>query len=144
MYLCIQGDTAIWGHIGDSRLYHFWNGELCDYTLDHSIPQVDVALGKIRREEIPSHPRRSSLLRALGCEDEEAQVHPPVKLKKGRHGFVLCTDGFWEYLTDQEIQDAFCCYASAEAWIQRLFRIIRSRQGADNDNNTAAAVILEV
>lgn len=144
VYLCVQEDRAIWAHVGDSRLYHFWNGELCDYTLDHSIPQVDVALGKITREEIPGHPRRSSLIRALGCEDEEAEVHVQEHLKKGRHGFLLCTDGFWEYVRDEEIQETLRQSVTAEEWIQNMRRIVRKRWESDYDNNTAAAVILEV
>ena len=31
VYLCIADDRAVWAHIGDSRLYHLWNGKLCDY-----------------------------------------------------------------------------------------------------------------
>ena len=34
--LYIDKDRAVWGHIGDSRLYHFYNGNLADYTEDHS------------------------------------------------------------------------------------------------------------
>ena len=46
VYLCICKNQAIWGHVGDSRLYHFQDGELCHYTLDHeSLPDGSGAGG---------------------------------------------------------------------------------------------------
>ncbi len=146
VYLCIHENKAIWAHIGDSRLYHFWDGSLCHYTLDHSLPQVAVALGEIERREIPGHPKRSCLLRALGnaVDEIETEVHEPVVLEPGKHAFLLCTDGLWEYLDDEEIQDALCRSKSAEIWLQELFGLIRERWESDYDNNTAAAVIIEV
>ena len=144
VYLCIQEDYAIWAHIGDSRLYHFFDGKLSHYTLDHSISQVAVALGEIERKDIPKHPQKSRLLRALGSEDEEAVVHDKVRLEKGKHAFLLCTDGFWEYLDDSEISDLLAEAESAKMWILKMYELIESRCGSGNDNCTAAAVMLEV
>lgn len=144
VYLCIYKQTAIWAHIGDSRLYHFWNGELVDYTLDHSISQMAVALGEITREEIPQYPQRSRLLRALGSEGEEADVHQPIQLEEGRHAFLLCTDGFWEYLEESEIPQVLVQSRTAKMWVEELRSRVESRCGTDNDNNTAIAIILEV
>ncbi len=144
VYLCIHKVCAIWGHIGDSRLYHFHNGKLSDYTLDHSLSQVAVALGEIGRNDIPNHSQRSRLLRALGCEGEEANIHAPVTLEQGKHAFLLCTDGFWEYLSDDEIAAVLQESESAKMWISKLKQQIEKRCESNNDNNTAAAVMLEV
>ncbi len=144
VYLCISENQAIWAHVGDSRLYHFHNDRLCHYTLDHSLSQMAVALGEIKREDIPGHPQRSRLLRALGCEGEEAEIHKPICLENGRHAFLLCTDGLWEYLSDKEICKELHESATAEAWLKGLRVCLKSRCGGENDNNTAAAVILEV
>lgn len=144
VYLCICKNQAIWGHVGDSRLYHFQDGELCHYTLDHSLSQMAVALGEIECKDIPEHPQRSRLLRALGCEGEEAEVHEPVTLGKGRHAFLLCTDGFWEYFSDEEIGEVLDISATAEEWLTKLHGRLKKRCGSENDNNTATAVILEV
>lgn len=144
VYLCIHGERAIWGHIGDSRLYHFFNGKLCDYTLDHSLSQVAVALGEIERKDIPCHAQRSRLLRALGCEGEEAKVHEPVTLESGKHAFLLCTDGFWEHLSDEEISEVLKESESAKMWILNLQERMKGRCNSNRDNHTAEAVILEV
>lgn len=144
VYLCIHKLSAIWAHVGDSRLYHFWNGELVHYTLDHSVSQMAVALGEITREEIPRYPQRSRLLRALGSEGEEADVHQKIQLEEGQHAFLLCTDGFWEYLEESEIPQVLGQSKTAEMWVEELRSRVESRCGTDNDNNTAIAIILEV
>lgn len=144
VYLCIRGKQAVWAHIGDSRLYHFRQDELSDYTLDHSVSQLAVSMGEISRAEIPSYPGRSRLYRAMGTEGEEPEIHTVVTLEPGRHGFLLCSDGLWEYLTDQEIQSALRDAVSAADWVERLRNIMERRCEADHDNNTAAAVILNI
>lgn len=142
--LCIQENRAIWAHIGDSRLYHFYNGELCEYTLDHSVSQLAVTLGEICRRDIPKHPGRSRLYHAMGTEGEEPEIHEPVRMERGRHAFLLCSDGFWEYLTDQEIMDELRNSGTAKEWVLLLRERIQGRCGENHDNNSAIAVILEV
>ncbi|MCM1224528.1 MAG: protein phosphatase 2C domain-containing protein [Lachnospiraceae bacterium] len=144
VYLCICRGRAVWAHIGDSRLYHFYEDRLCDYTLDHSVSQVAVYLGEIERKDIPRHGGRSQLLRALGCEEIQPEFHEPVELSPGRHAFLLCTDGFWEYLQDEEMENALARAGTAEEWVRSLRGTAQKRFAPDNDNNTAMAVIMEV
>lgn len=144
VYLCIHEDQAVWAHVGDSRLYHFYEEKLCDYTLDHSISQLAVAMGEIRREDIPRHPGRSRLYRAIGAEGENAEIHDPVVMEKGRHAFLLCSDGFWEYLPDHEIEEDLRKSETAEDWIGFLRERIKRQNRIDQDNNTAVAIIVEV
>jgi len=143
VYLCIHGNRAVWAHIGDSRLYHFTGHRLCDYTLDHSVSQMAVALGEIRREEIPGHCDRSRLLRVLGDEELKPEIHKPVCLEPGRHAFLLCSDGFWESVTEDEMLLDLCKSPSPEEWIRSLYARIMKRQGKEHDNHTAVAVFAE-
>lgn len=46
VYLCLWEEYAIWAHLGDSRLYHFHDEKLCHYTLDHSLSQMAVLMGR--------------------------------------------------------------------------------------------------
>jgi len=145
VYLCIYGNHAVWAHIGDSRLYHFYQNEICHYTLDHSVPQMAVLMEEIERKDIPKHPGRSRLLKALGCEeDAEPEIHEPVLLEPGRHAFLLCTDGFWEYLAEEELSEALVCTATAKEWVSCLRGHLSKRCGREHDNNTAMAVVLEI
>ncbi len=144
VYLCIQGNMAIWGYVGDSRLYHLYEGKICEYTLDHSASQLAVFMGRISREDIPGDAGRNRLLRAMGVEDTQPDIHEAVRLLSGRHGFLLCSDGLWEYLTDSEIENAFIQSTTASACIRTLRRLRESRCPPDCDNNSAVAILLEV
>ena len=144
VYLCIMDGKAVWAHIGDSRLYHLWNGKLCDYTLDHSAAQLAVYMGKITRDQIPSDSGQSRLLRAMGVEEEHPDVHEPITLASGRHVFLLCSDGLWEYLTDKEIEYA-CSVTSTPEEFVRLLRTEKDKRSPKNcDNHSAVAVFAEI
>jgi len=144
VFLAVQGNRAVWAHIGDSRLYHFANGELAHFTLDHSMCQLAVRLGEITRDQIPGHPDRSRLLRVLGEEEIAPEFHEPVELCPGRHAFLLCTDGLWERLAEAEIGLDLQKSDTPGAWLDYLRRRAEKRKWADVDNNTAAAVFVEV
>lgn len=142
--LYLWGGHAIWTHIGDSRLYHYHNGCLAHYTNDHSVPQISVQLGELTRSQIPGHPDRSRLLRVLGAEELRPEFSGPVPLGPGQHAFLLCSDGFWEYLLEEEIGLDLNKSASPKQWIDCLRWRAGRRKGEDADNNTAVAVFLEV
>lgn len=138
------GNQAVWAHIGDSRLYHYYNGRLADVTLDHSVCQAEVLLGDITREDIPGHPDRSRLLKVLGDEDIEPEIHTPVTLDAGHHAFLLCTDGFWEWLKEEEILLDLQKSATPMEWLDFLRRRAVKRKSMEADNNTAVAVFMEL
>jgi serine/threonine protein phosphatase PrpC len=67
--LHIAQDQALWGHVGDSRLYYYRGCTLAFQTKDHSVPQAMVVAGEITREQIRHHEDRNRLLRAVGNPD---------------------------------------------------------------------------
>ena len=138
--LYLSGTQACWCHVGDSRLYHFYNGRLADFTEDHSVCQIAVRLGEITRREIPGHPDRSKILKALGSEELEPEIHPVVTLEKGFHAFLLCTDGLWERLQEDEIMLDLHKAANPEQWICLLRARAEIRKYTEADNNTAVAL----
>lgn len=144
VYLCIRDNRAIWAHIGDSRLYHFYGGKMCHVTCDHSVPQLAVLMGEIERRDIPAHPRRSQLMKALGCEEVKPDIHAPVRLEPGKHVFLLCTDGFWEYVDEEDLARSADAAGTAEEWIESLRRYIPRNFCDGHDNNTAMAVFVEL
>lgn len=144
VYLAAAGNRAVWAHVGDSRLYHFHNGTLLDYTLDHSVPQVQVKTGEITRDEIRFSPDRNLLLRAVGVEDLRHEIHEPVTLAPGWHAFLLCSDGFWEYVSDAEIWLDLQKSATPQDWIDYLRCRGEMRKQGSIDNNTAVAIYLDV
>lgn len=137
-------DQAIWAHTGDSRLYHFYNGNLEDYSVDQSVCQLHVLQGNITRQQIPTHPDRSKLLYVLGEETIKPQIHKQVTLKPGLHAFLLCTDGLWERLWEEEIMLDLHRVYSAQEWLASLRARADIRKFEDVDNNTAVVAFIEV
>lgn len=142
VYLAVEGDCARWMHIGDSRLYRFENGRLAYQTSDHSVSQMAVLMGDITAEQIRFHEDRNRVLRALGGESAKAEVSETIKIGRGKTAFLLCTDGFWEYVYENEMEQTLRQAKTPEEWLQAMEMILKGRVSGDNDNYTAAAVLI--
>lgn len=143
--LLLADQKSIWAHVGDSRLYHFHNGKLVFQTTDHSVSQIAVMLGDITPDQIRFHPDRSRILRALGQEDGPPNITLAEEtLPPGQHAFLLCTDGFWEYVLEEEMEDDLRQATSPALWISRMRDRLEARIPEQNDNNTAAAVWTDI
>ena len=91
------GDVVVLGHVGDSRIYRFRDGELVQLTRDHSLLNHYIQQGRIKtEEEAKNFKERNIIVKALGLKD---YVEPSVEVADRQPGdvFLLCTDG----LTDQ-------------------------------------------
>lgn len=142
--LSIEENRAQWAYAGDSRLYHFMDGRLDFQTSDHSSSQIAVLMGQIKPEEIRFHEDRSHIFRALGQENNLNADAAERELSAGWHAFLLCTDGFWEYVYEEEMEKELCLAASPQDWLERMKNHLNARAKSDNDNNTAAAVWITV
>lgn len=138
--LFIEGDSAVWAHIGDSRLYHFIDGRLVFQTFDHSVSQMAVFRNAITQEQIRFHEDRNRVLRALGGDDDAREETGSGKLGAGFHAFLLCTDGFWEYVLETEMEQALSESATPEEWIVKMCNLLQQKNSPEHDNFTAAAV----
>jgi len=102
--LIILDCFAYWAHVGDSRLYVVRKDKIIRRTEDHSVVQALVKMGDIKPEEANTHPQRSQLLKVLGTKYELTPTIYSEGLKLHRGDcFLLCTDGFWEYIPDRFI-----------------------------------------
>lgn len=142
--LAVEDGQAKWAHVGDSRLYHFKDGKLVFQTRDHSASQVAVMMGEIRPEQIRFHEDRSRIFRALGQESSLTVDTREEILEPGEHAFLLCSDGFWEYVYEEEMERELSASASPREWLDRMKGILAGRVDGTNDNNTAAAIWLAV
>lgn len=102
--LGVQAGRVCYGHVGYSRLYYFCDNRLIFRSIDHSVTQLAVLSGEIKEDKMCFHKDRNKLLRALGASETVKSVIMEFgELKKGRHIFLMCTGGFWEYVTDEEM-----------------------------------------
>ncbi len=141
--LIINGTTAQWGHVGDSRLYYFSCGKLQSRTLDHSVPQLLALRGQIKEKEIRHHPDRSMLLRAMGAEwDAPAYEidNRDVRLRIG-DSFLLCSDGFWEWIEEKTMLRILKKGKNAYDALQEMAdEVYANGMGKDMDNYSAILV----
>lgn len=142
--LFIYQNRAIWAHIGDSRLYHYHNGRLTDATADHSVCYLAIKLGELTRRDIPSHPDKNKVLKALGEDSIVPEIHDPITLAPGHHAFLLCSDGLWERLHEDEIMLDLHKSQTPDQWLFNLRCRAELRKHTDVDNNTAVAVYVTV
>jgi serine/threonine protein phosphatase PrpC len=138
----IQEKTAIWANVGDSRVYYIHNGDLESVTEDHSVAYKKYKSGEIKKEEIAKDEDQSSLLRSLGHETRwKPNLYDTETLFSG-DGFLLCSDGLWEYNTDEEILESFLKSETAEQWAKRMIQRVEQRAEKDNDNYSVIAIRL--
>lgn len=141
--LLSDGVEALWAHVGDSRLYHFRDGRIAFQSADHSVPQAMVRAGEIRPAEIRHHEDRNRLLRTLGNADDPrpSLLEQPRAIQAG-DAFLLCTDGFWEYVTETEMEIMLAKSADPAAWLHAMTVRLLAQAEPDNDNFSAIAVFV--
>jgi protein phosphatase len=103
--LVIWGACAYVAHVGDSRVYHWRDGRLVQLTTDHSEAAELARMRVVRPEQLRDHPRRNVLTRTMGG---RLIVRPDFHRQALEPGdqFVLCTDGLWSEVGDEEIAAA--------------------------------------
>lgn len=139
----IEGTDIAVSHIGDTRSYYFKDNKIVSYTIDHSVSQWAVETGEITREQIRFHEDRNKLLRVLGG---ERTPNPDVRENKGvlssGDRFLICTDGFWEYVTEEEMEEDLAAAKDAGEWVNLMEQRVLKRAPKYNDNYSAIAVLV--
>ena len=143
--LVLDKNSACIGHVGDSRTYVFHKNKVLKRTLDHSIPQMLALTGDIQESEIRFHSERNILLRVIGEKWEEPmqELQKPLSLRKCQ-AFLLCTDGFWELIDEEEMCRLLKDSSGVQEWLDQMAQVVKSNGMDKNmDNNSAIAVWVE-
>lgn len=142
--LMLQDALAWWAHVGDSRLYHFSHGHIVQQTKDHSVPQVMVDAGDISADAIRHHEDRNRLTRSLGNNGKlrTTVLEQAFPIDDG-DVFLLCTDGFWEFVTEADMQASLSKSTTPTAWLIAMEQILLSHAPPSHDNYTATAIFVE-
>jgi protein phosphatase len=127
----LRNGTLHTAHVGDVRCYAHSAGGLRQLTRDHSVVAHLVEDGVIAPEDVRTHPRRHEVLQALGTATDIVPEYHSTVLLDG-DSVLLCSDGLWESLTDEEIERVFNDSTDAEATARRLVDQANALGGADN------------
>ncbi|HYD81496.1 MAG TPA: protein phosphatase 2C domain-containing protein [Paucimonas sp.] len=133
--------SAIWTHVGDSRLYHFAGPNCVERTVDHSYVEGLIREGKLTEKEARNHPMSSVLVNVLGLRTGDISV--PIRRLDGLragHAFLLCSDGLWHYFTDLELGAAIAANPPRQA-AELLIDKARDRAAGTAADNCSMAIV---
>ncbi len=121
----------VFGHVGDSRIYCFKNGQMEQITHDHSFVQRQIDQGKLTPEEARTHSYRNIILRAVGI---GKNLTPDIITGKidSRDLFLLCSDGLTDMVGDNLIHEVLASAASLTQKTETLIKMAKSHGGHDN------------
>jgi serine/threonine protein phosphatase PrpC len=138
--LAFYGQNYVLGHVGDSRTYHFRQGQLRQMTKDHSLIQDQLDQGLITQDEARRHAHRNVILRAVGVDQVLA-----VDLVKGKclpgDIFLLCSDGLTDMTDDISIQNVLSLPLHLAQKGEKLIELAKSAGGYDNITIILCAVV---
>lgn len=128
--LVIKGESAVIGHVGDSRAYRIRDGEILQLTEDHTLPRRLFREGLITEEEVYLHPQSNVLTNAIGSRGKIEIELVPAEVRE-RDIFVLCSDGMHKYFKDEEIRE-IVARAGAQTSAEKFVAAAKERGGDDN------------
>ena len=133
----VQGGSATWIHCGDSRLYFVREGGLLVRTRDHSFLEQRQNAPLASRSPVPLN--RNILFTCLGSPTKPVvDAAGPVPLLLGDK-LMLCSDGLWGSLSDEDIVFDLGQLPVAEAVPELVEKALR-KAGDTSDNVTAIAL----
>jgi PPM family protein phosphatase len=118
-------------HAGDARVYLRRGPTLRRITLDHSLVQAMIERGTLTEAESRNHPKRNVVTNFLG---QDSQVDVDVEVVEPAAGdrWLLCSDGVWGELSDQELRYALDTYDEPRECVRELVREVLSVGARDN------------
>lgn len=141
-----ENGRFIYANVGDSRVYYFRGGKIIAVTKDHSVCQASVDMGMMRPEDIRGNEDRSRLLKVLGAEKalNIKKRYQPIEVQNG-DAFLICSDGFWEYVYETEMEMDLLKSDSAEVWLKYMLKrhILRAENKGDNYTAICGIIHLE-
>lgn len=131
---------AYCAHAGDSRAYLVRGGQAYCMTEDHSATMELVKKGLLTHAEARHHEDRNVILRAMGTHKTIQAEHwnPPFPMRPGDR-LVLCSDGLYEMVNDDEIARIAAANPPQQA-CEGLIALAVGRVSTDN----LSAVVLEL
>ena len=118
-------------NVGDSRVYVLDGDDFVQLSEDHSLVELMVRAGQISVDEAAVHPGRNVVTRALGIEPDVDVDCWTVSVKAGDR-FLLCSDGLFNELHDDQISAVLRRLASPAEAADELVRLATAAGGRDN------------
>ncbi len=138
----LNSQSAVIGHVGDSRVYQFRDGDKIFRTFDHSWVFEQVRQGTLTEEQARNSSQSNIITRALGhTPDLKVDVAEVPYLKGDR--FMLCSDGIWGMFPEPDIIRMAARTTSLAGAVETLVVTVDEegmKTGATHDNLTVALI----
>src|SRR3989339_524591 len=130
--LLLNGVSALWGHIGDSRIYFHKNKKLNQLTKDHSLIQKLIDEGELAIKDFKNHPKKSVITKAIG-DDQIPEIDTSKMLlpNQSQLKFFVCTDGVTCVVNDNELE-ILLEHKDLSEISNKLKKLINKRGAPDN------------
>lgn len=138
----IANGSALAANVGDSRIYQFRDGQIIYQSMDHSVAQMSVLVGEISPSEIRHCKDRNRLIRTLGDEVAPKVDCKELSIQPGDR-FLLCTDGFWEPVLENQMIETSLQFQCADNWLDAMKAIVESFDAPKQDNHSAVCIVID-
>ncbi|MGM0508832.1 MAG: PP2C family protein-serine/threonine phosphatase [Fusobacteriota bacterium] len=133
--------TAIYGSTGNTRLYHFRKDKINKKSKDFSIAYMMSEVGEITENSINRHVERNNLTEYLGQKSSIKYDIGKIKLKDN-DVLTLCSAGFWENISNRDLEDALKEAEGVEEYIETMENVVLEEANKDLDNYTISSIFI--
>ena len=131
--------SGVCAHIGDSRLYRFRGDRLTQLSRDHNVGAELVDHGVVPPQDLPHHPQRHMLTRALGAENLAVPDVFAVPYL-AEDVFLLVTDGLVEAVGEAIMAETLLNVSEFREVGPRLIDVCERTVAADDATVVAVRV----
>ena len=137
---CVFTETGtVIFHAGDSRVYRYDGYALARMTVDHSLVQELVDMGRITEEEAMVSPQRNTITRCIGAHSPPPEIRVSSAAIAPGETYLICSDGLWEYLRDDRLKELLGRGLSAGDLADKL--VAEAMLAGSDDNITACVCV---
>lgn len=127
----ITPNEVIIANVGDTRAYLITQDVIKQISFDQSFVAEQVRQGIMTPQEARTHPRRNVLYMSVTSKRDKIDPYfNQIPYESGNY-LVLCSDGLWGTVSDDQIQDVVLELPPQEA-TQKLVEMANMNQGPDN------------
>lgn len=135
----VQNGYAYWGHVGDSRLYHFRGNQLLSRTFDDSTSERMRRDGLISDDDMRTANWQGQLVRCVGGVKRPVITLGPETPLERDDMLLLCTDGVWRAFSNSQLVRQLR-QENLEQMLADMLQSAERRMRRDCDNASAIAL----
>jgi protein phosphatase len=124
-------DKVVIGHVGDSRVYRYREGQLTQLTEDHSLLNDYIKMKRLSSDDAGKFPHKNVIVRALGMK-ESVQVDLLSDPHRVGDVYLMCSDGLSGMVDDAGLAYLLSDEQDLDLACERLIQAANRSGGVDN------------